>query len=454
MHFIPNLCCTEMMLKEMGHTDMEELFFEIPESVRVDGVDLPPGMNELEVDEVVKRIADKNTSLRSVNSFLGAGTYDHFVPSIVDYLTSRSEFLTTYTPYQGEMSQGMLQAMFEYQSYISELTGLDISNSSLYDAATAVGEAAIMCKNTTRKNEFIVACPMPGNKLSVLHNYTRYQNIKIKTFDHDPVTGRLDLEAVKESITKDTCGVYVESPNFFGVFEEEIPPISEMLGEGRKRPPLVVGFDLLTAPFVKNPGELGADIAIGDVRFGNPPSYGGPSAGYIACNKKFVRKMPGRLIGYTKDRDGEDSFVMTLQTREQHIRRERATSNICTNQALCAVRCAVTLASLGPKGLREMGLLNLRNSHRLQDELAKLDMIDSPRFTGKFFNEFTVTLDTDRMDPKTLYNGLLEMGDIFGYPLGNDFPDLTDSFLLCATEFNSGASIDKLLDDLDTLGVV
>ena len=438
----------------MGISSVEDLFSDIPEGVTVKGVDLPPGKTEMEVERIIKDISAKNTPLNEVNSFLGAGVYNHFTPAVVDYLSSRSEFLTTYTPYQGEISQGMLQCLFEYQSYIAELTGLDMSNSSLYDAATAIGEAAIMCKAVTRKREFIVASPLPKSKISVLANYTRYQNIVIKTVDHDPVTGGLSLESLASSITGDTCGIYVENPNFFGVLEKDIAKIPEMLGDGRKRPLFVEGFNLLTAPFVQNPGETGADVAIGEVQFGNPPSFGGPGAGYIACNKKFVRKMPGRLIGYTKDRDGEDSYVMTLQTREQHIRRERATSNICSNQALCAVRCAMTLACLGSRGLYEMSLANLTNAHRLQNELSKIHGISSPQFKGDFFNEFVVTIDPEIINPVILYDDLLKMGNIFGYPLGADFPEHENSFLLCATELNSNESIDKLITDLKSMGVV
>jgi len=442
------------MLKDMGISSMEELFSDIPDDVKVNGVDLPPGKTEMEVERIIKDITAKNTSLNEVNSFLGVGVYNHFVPAVVDYLSSRSEFLTTYTPYQGEISQGMLQCLFEYQSYIAELTGQDMSNSSLYDAATAIGEAAIMCKAVTRKREFIVASPLPMSKMSVLENYTRYQNIEIKTVDYDPKTGGLDLESLESSITGETSGIYVENPNFFGVMEKDIARIPEMLGEGRKRPLFVEGFNLLTSPFMKNPGETGADVAIGEVQFGNPPSFGGPGAGYIACNKKFVRKMPGRLIGYTKDRDGEDSYVMTLQTREQHIRRERATSNICSNQALCAVRCAMTLACLGPKGLYEMSLANLTNAHRLREELSKIHGISAPRFKSDFFNEFVVTIDPHIFDPAKLYDDLLKMGNIFGYLLGTDFPELENSFLLCATEMNSNGSIDKLIADLKSMEVV
>jgi len=453
MHFIPNLCFKEKMLQDMGISSVEDLFLDIPDGVKVDRVELPPGKTEMEVERIIKDITTKNTPLNELNSFLGAGVYNHFIPAVVDYLSSRSEFLTTYTPYQGEISQGMLQCLFEYQSYIAELTGQDMSNSSLYDAATAIGEAAIMCKAVTRKSEFIVASPLPKSKMSVLENYTRYQNIVIKTVDYDPVTGGLDISSLESSIGADTSGIYVENPNFFGVLEKDIGKISEMLGEGRKRPLFVEGFNLLTAPFVENPGETGADVAIGEVQFGNPPSYGGPGAGYIACKKKFVRKMPGRLIGYTKDRDGEDSYVMTLQTREQHIRRERATSNICSNQALCAVRCAMTLACLGSRGLYEMSLGNLTNAHRLQNKLSKIHGISS-RFNGNFFNEFVVTIDPEIINPTKLYDDLLKRGNIFGYPLGTDFPELENSFLLCATELSSNESIDKLISDLKSLGVV
>ena len=454
MHFIPNLCYQQDMLREMGLSSMDELFTDIPPSVRIGGVDLPLGKTEMEVERVMNKIANKNVPLGKINSFLGAGIYDHFIPSIVDYLSSRSELLTSYTPYQGEISQGMLQCLFEYQSYIAELTGLDISNSSLYDGATAIGEAAIMCKKVTRNNEFLVACPITKDKESVLANYTRYQNIIIKKVGYDPVTGRLDLAALRNSITDRTCGIYVETPNFFGIMEEEIGTIAELLGQGRKRPLLVVGFNLLTAPLIKGPAELGADIAIGDVQFGVPPSFGGPRVGYISCDKKFVRKMPGRLIGYTRDTKGRDSFVMTLQTREQHIRRDRATSNICTNEALMAVRSAMALACLGPKGLYEMALVNLRNAHHLQEELDGIRSMNVRRFTGSFFNEFVVSLDTERHEPREIYEGLLEKGNIFGYPLGKDFPELGDSFLLCATEMNGNDSVEKLLQDLNSLGVV
>ena len=453
MHFIPNMSFADRMLSDMGLSGMEDLFEEIPREVRIEEIDLPPGKSEMETQRYMTALLGENRNPGSINSFVGAGIYDHFIPAVVDYLSGRSELLTSYTPYQGEMSQGMLQCLFEYQSYITELTGMDMSNSSLYEAATAVGEAAIMCKNVTRKSEFIIGAPITRQKRSVVENYTKYQGIRIREVPYDPVSGRFDLEGIKNAITGNTCGVYVETPNLFGVLEEDISAVSELLGEGRKRPPLVVGFDLLASPLVKNPGEMGADIAIGEVQFGIPPSYGGPTAGYMACNRAYVRKMPGRLIGYTRDNAGRDSFVMTLQTREQHIRRERATSNICSNQALCAVRAAMNLACLGPKGLRDMSVANLDAAHGLKEKLDKFDMLEAPRFSGSFFNEFVVGMDTKRTDPVGVYDALLEKGDVFGYPLARDFQELGGSFLVCATELTTGENVNKLTEDLRSAGV-
>ncbi len=438
----------------MGLSSMEDLFTDIPRDIRCEGIALPPGKSEMEVERALARILQENRDRGNVNSFVGAGIYDHFIPAVVDYLSGRSELLTSYTPYQGEISQGMLQSLFEYQSYVTELTGMDMSNSSLYDAATAVGEAAIMCRNVTRKKEFLVASPMTRRKRSVLDNYTKHQGIRIKDVPYDHGSGKCDPEAIRQAIDRDTCGIYVETPNFFGIFEEEVEAVSEALGTGRKRPPLVVGYDLLASPLVKNPGEMGADIAIGEVQFGIPPSYGGPTAGYMACNREYVRKMPGRLIGYTRDREGRDSFVMTLQTREQHIRRQRATSNICSNEALCAVRAAMTLACLGPGGLREMSVANLENAHALAEALSDFDMIRSPRFPGSYFNEFVVSIDAHGTDPKDIHRALLDRGTVFGYPLAGDFPELADSFLLCATETNTRDEMEKLLSDLRAVGVI
>lgn len=453
LHFIPNLHEKDRMLSKMGLSSIEELFSDIPMEVRTDGLKLPPGLSEMEIDQLMKVLGAKNIPFTELHSFLGAGFYHHFTPVVVDHLSSRSEFLTSYTPYQAEISQGMLQALFEYQSYISELTGLDISNSSLYDAATAIGEAALMCKRTNRKNNFIVASPITRKKYSVLENYTRYQGMNIMVLEPDRITGGVDIGKLKEMVDRDTCGIYVELPNFFGVLEEHVENIVEMLGTDRRRPLLVMGFNLLVSPLLKNPGELGADIAIGDVQTGNSISFGGPSAGYMCCRKDLIRKLPGRIIGYTHDANGEDAYVMTLQTREQHIRRGRATSNICSNQALCALRCAMTLACLGPGGMRRLSILNLQKAHLLKDALSDFEMLNINKFSSSFFNEFVVTLEGVGPDKKNLYDDLLARGIIFGYPLENDFEYLSDSYLLCATETTRDSSIEELVCALRELGV-
>jgi len=440
------------MLKEMDLESIDELFSEIPEEIRINGLELDQGKNEIEINRIMKEIGAKNISLDEIVSLLGAGVYHHYTPVIVDYLSSRSEFLTSYTPYQGEISQGMLQGLFEYQSYIAELTGMDVSNSSQYDWATAIGEAALMCKRTNRRNKFLVASPLPKKKISVIENYTKYQGMNLELIPPEEKSGKMDLEKVKEHIDDDTAGVYVELPNFFGILEDDIKELRDFLGSRRRRPLLVIGYNLIISPLMKTPGQLGGDIAVGDVNLGNPPSFGGPSAGYLSCKKEFVRKLPGRLIGYTKDSKGEDAFVMTLQTREQHIKRNRATSNICSNQALCALRFAMTLASLGPKGLRRLAEVNIDRSHKLKEVLEKFSSV-SIRFSGGFFNEFVVSLDLKDGQNRDIYEELKKEGILFGYPLEKDFPKMKRSYLLCATEMTDDGAIEKIVTAFSELGV-
>ncbi|MCE5297239.1 MAG: aminomethyl-transferring glycine dehydrogenase subunit GcvPA, partial [Euryarchaeota archaeon] len=339
------------MLSSLGIEDVEELFSDIPQNVRTDGLRMRKGMTEPEVIRYIREMLDRNVTNEGHPSFLGCGIYDHFVPSAVRSIISRSEFLTSYTPYQAEISQGMLQSMFEYQSMISELTDMDVVNSSNYDASTALGEAATMSFRIRPRKKFLVPEAMSWEKKSVLRNYVLGIGMEIVEYSYDPYTGGIDLNDLRSKFGDDVSGVYAEVPNIFGV----IDPNAMKLRSELKEAVIVIGVDPISLGVLTPPGQYGADIVIGEGQgLGSPMNFGGPLLGIFACKMEHVRKMPGRLIGMTKDHDGQRAYCMTLQTREQHIRRSKATSNICTNESLMALAAAVYLSIVGPEGLRSI----------------------------------------------------------------------------------------------------
>ena len=430
------------LMKEIGIEDIESLFSDIPEKARIQGLDLPEELDEWELKRRMEEILSMN---RPVLSFLGGGVYHHHIPAAVNAIISRGEFFSSYTPYQPEASQGMLQAIFEYQSEICELTGMEVSNASLYDGATALGEAALMSARVTRKSEFIIPEAISPEKKEVLQNYVKGAGMALKEVPFDRESGETLLDPLKEMLGPDTAGVYIESPNYFGVIEESLLEVQSILP---KKTLLVVGINPISLGVLEAPGNYGADVVIGEGQpLGLPMNLGGPHVGIFASRKKYARKMPGRIIGLTRDSEGNRAFAMTLMTREQHIKREKATSNICTNQALCALAAGVYLALIGRSGLRKIALLNLRNSHNLAERLNNISGLAAPLFSGPFFNEFTVRIEGMKADG--LREELVEEGIEPGIPLGTRFQGMDDVLLTCSTEVHTPDDHDRLVSAME-----
>jgi len=441
-HYLPNLAHRDEMLREIGFSSIEELFSDVPEGM-VKEFNLPEGKSEYEVFLELNEVLSKNKTVLEMPSFLGAGTYFHYVPAHVKYLIERSEFLTAYTPYQPEISQGMLQALFEYQSLMAELYGLPVVNSSMYDWGTAIGEAALMTVRLHRgkRKRFVIPKAISPEKRAVIETYTRGAGLEIVEVPWDE-SGKLDIENLKEAV-ENAAGVYVEMANFFGLVEENVREIGEIAKEAGAY--FVVGADPTMLGIFEAPGELGADIAVGEASYlGSPMNFGGPRAGVFAVrnDKKIIRQMPGRIIGMTKDADGRRAFVMTLQTREQHIRRAKATSNICSNEALVAVASAIHLASLGPKGLRELGEIILKNTAYLKRRLKEVAEVP---FEGLYFKDVPVKFERPYGE---IHEALLARGIHGGYYIGEHFPELGETALFSSTETTRKEWVDALIEAL------
>ncbi|PQO47875.1 aminomethyl-transferring glycine dehydrogenase subunit GcvPA [Blastopirellula marina] len=430
----------QAMLQSIGVESIEELFSTIPAELRLKrDLDLPPQMGELELTQHLSALAAKNASPATHACFLGGGSYDHFVPAAVDALASRGEFYTSYTPYQPEVSQGNLQAMFEYQTLICELTGMDLSNASLYDGGSALAEAVIMALNTGKRGEKVVVLGTvhPEYRL-ILQTY--FTHLGIEIVEIPCVDGIADLAKVEETVDAGTNCVVVQSPNFFGGVED-VAAISEI---AKKNDAVVIqSFDPISLGVLKRPGDLGVDIAVAEGHsLGSPMQYGGPYLGIMACSDKFVRRLPGRIVGQTEDRRGNRCWVLTLQTREQHIRREKATSNICTNQGLFALRASIYLTLLGPGGMKQCATLCAQKAHYAQAKLTEVDRLEAVFPSNPFFKEFVLR------DTQGNVDGLLaearEAGFLGGVPLGQFFPEMDDCFLVCVTEKRTKQEIDAL----------
>lgn len=432
------------MLDTVGISSTEELFADIPEKVRFKGsLDIEPALPEPELMDFMSKLAGKNANTKDHASFLGAGVYDHYIPSIVDHVISRSEFYTAYTPYQPELSQGELQAIFEFQTMICELTGMDVANSSMYDGATSLAEAAILSVATTRKKKIIVSEAVHPQAKSVLRTYAKGQNLEVVVIPAEE--GVTNLEKLKAEVDDDTACVIAQYPNFYG----QIESLKELEGitHGAKKAMFVVYSNPLALGLLTPPGAFGADIVVGDAQpFGIPESFGGPHCGYFATNKKHTRRVPGRLVGQTTDENGERGFVMTLQTREQHIRRDKATSNICSNQALNALASSVAMTALGKKGVKEIAYQNAQKAlyakKKLESEGVRLV------YSGPIFNEFVVELPKP---VKEVNRKLLEAGIIGGYDLGKDDKARDHQMLIAVTELRTKKEIDLLAEELGGL---
>jgi len=442
--YIPNTKDDEQrMLEVIGVNSVEDLFSDVPSDVKLNrDLDLAPSMSELEVANYLTKLSKANSTIDDLTCFLGAGAYDHYIPSIVSHITSRSEFYTSYTPYQAEISQGTLQYIFEYQTLMCNLTEMDVSNASLYDVGTAVAEAAFMASNITRRNEIVISKTVHPESRRVLKTYAHLQGIKvIEIEDKEGVT---NLDELKENVTDKTAAVIVQSPNFFGIIED-IKAVEE-IAHSQKKTMLVTSVDPISLGILKSPGSLGADIVIGEGQpLGIPLSFGGPYLGFIATKKAYMRKLPGRIVGETVDVDGNRGFVLTLQAREQHIRREKATSNICSNQGINTLAAAVYLTTLGKEGLREVAEQIVQKSHYAFKQITKSGDY-KPLFDKPFFREFAVvgSVDAEEVNKK-----LLEEKILGGYPLEKDYPQLKNGILYAVTEKRTKEEIDKLSSVLE-----
>ena len=442
MQFIPNSPLKEEMLKEIGLRDIDELFSDIPKKIQIKNLNLPNGISQQAVEERMREIGNKNKSFCEIPSFLGGGIKPHYIPAVVKSILSRSEFYTSYTPYQPEASQGFLQVMFEYQSMIAELTGMDISNASLYDGATALGEAALMCMRVNKKKTFLIPKNISWEKKCVLTNYVKGAGMKVQEVSYKNDTGTVDVDDLKKLLTEDTAGVYIENPNFFGVFEEDVDELHALIK--KKQSLFVVGVDPLSLGIVKNPGDYGADMVIGEGKgLGLPMDFGGLTLGLFACKAEFARQIPGRIVGMTKDSEGKRAFCMTLQTREQHIRREKATSNICTNEGLCMLAAAVYLSWVGGKRLQELSTLNCERGQQLHQNIISIQGFESV-FSGAHFNEFVVR----NPDAGKIHHHLLRHGLQGGLLLEPWYPSLKNCLLFGVTELHLDSDIQRLLSVL------
>ena len=426
------------MLRSMGLRNVEDLFSDIPPAVRMKSLALPPGLPEQEVVSRVTEVLSANRTMADMPTFLGAGLYDHFVPAAVRAITSRSEFYTAYTPYQPEVSQGILQSLWEYQSMICELTGMDAANTSMYDASTALGEAARMARRIHGGKIFLVPRALRWHRRSVLQNYTWGGGLLIKEVEYDRETGMLDLADLKTHLTEDVCGVYVENPNFFGRLEEQLAEIRAATDV-----PLVVGINPIAQSILRKPADFGADIVIGEGQaLGNAVNFGGPLLGIFATRQEHLRKMPGRVIGLTKDAEGRRAFCMTLQTREQHIRREKAMSNICTNESLLSVAAAAYMAVLGSNGLRKVAVACMRKAKDLAAAIRAIPGYEAPLFKGPHFNEFTVRYQGGY---EAVHQTLLKEGIHGGMAHARHLKELRDFALFAVTERHTKSDLDRLL---------
>jgi glycine dehydrogenase subunit 1 len=417
------------MLQAIGATSLEDLYSYLPPEVRFERpLEIEAGKSEFEIVDYFRARGGEVAS--GYASFLGAGVYAHYRPVLVDTVVSRGEFLTSYTPYQAEIAQGTLTTIFEFQSMVCQLTGMEVANASMYDGSSAVPEAAMMAVRVTGRDRVLVSKTVHPEYREVLLTYAKHQGMPVEEFGYEAETGTLDLKELEAKLDNKTAAVIIQSPNFFGIIEDTKKAAE--LAHARGALLIFVFTEAVSLGLLEPPHD--ADIVAGEMQsFAHPPSYGGPYAGVIATKERFIRQIPGRLVGETKDNRGNRAFCLTLATREQHIRREKATSNICTNQALIALMATVFMTVYGKEGLRELASQNLSKAHYLGGKLPL-------HFTGKYFNEFVVKAPK----PDELNALLLEKKIIGGLPLGRFYPELSDAMLLCCTEMTKRADMDAL----------
>jgi glycine dehydrogenase subunit 1 len=441
MRYIPNSPTErKAMLESITLKRIEDLFQQIPEKLRFnEALGIGHAISESDLIAHFRELASRNGA--DYQSFLGAGAYSHFIPVIIDSLISRSEFFTAYTPYQPELSQGTLQYIFEFQTMVCQLTGMEVANASLYDGSTGLAEGVLMAQRVTRRNKFIIASTVHPQYREVIDSYIKNLGIEIELLPYSE-SGAVDLNALK--VDKETAAVVIQSPNFFGCVED----LTALADAAHQAGALLIACfsEAMSLGALKSPGACGADIVVGEGQsFGIPLSYGGPYCGLFATLEKYIRQMPGRLVGETKDNRGNRGYVLTLSTREQHIRREKATSNICTNQGLFALMATIYLATTGRKGVQEIAHQNLQKAHYAASEIAKLNGY-ALKFSAPFFNEFVV------QTPKPASEILKQLTDrkiVGGLALEAYYPDMSNALLVCVTETTKRAAIDKFVDALD-----
>jgi glycine dehydrogenase subunit 1 len=416
------------MLEAIGMEDVRDLFKDVPEEVYLDQIEnIPSGLSQMEAEQKLNALAKKNTVFDTI--LRGAGAYDHYIPAVVDTITGREEFLTTYTPYQAEKNQGVLQSIFEFQTQICELTGMDVSNASVYDGASAAAEACMMSLKP-RKNKVLICESSNPETVSVVKTYCWAKDAEAVLVPLKD--GKTDIEALKQLIDSETACVYLQQPNFFGIIESA-KEIGNLTHEAKAN--FVMGVNPISLGMLKTPREYGADIAVGEGQpLGMPLSYGGPYLGFMAATEKLTRKLPGRIVGQTVDSNGRRCFVLTLQAREQHIKREKAGSNICSNQALCAMRASVYMAAMGASGLRRAAELCYHKAHYFAQELSKLPGF-AMRYTGEFFNEF---ITETPLPAEKIENVLKKHNILCGLPYDS-------GILWCVTEKASKEQMDKTI---------
>ena len=418
----------QAMMDVLGIESLDDLFCPIPDSIKLkDDLNLPEGLSEMEVCQKLTELAGKNKVY--VSCFRGAGAYRHYIPSVVKHIACRKEFVTAYTPYQAEISQGVLQAIFEFQSMICELTGMDAANASVYDGATAVSEAVAMCVDRKR-NKVVLSKALNPQTINVVKTWCYASDVEVVIVDEKDY--HTDMDALKEAIDSEVAAVVMQSPNFYGVIED-MEGVATLAHEAKAK--FVASVNPISLAILKAPASYGADIAVGDGQpLGNPIAFGGPYLGFMATTKKMMRKLPGRIVGQSVDHHDRRSFVLTLQAREQHIRREKASSNICSNQALNALIAGVYLASVGPEGLKDVANRCLDNAHYLKAELAEVEGVACNK--DAFFHEFVTTTDAKA---QAINDAIAKENMLGGYPLDEN------RILWCTTEMNQKADMDKLV---------
>lgn len=453
--YIPNSVADTKreMMQELGIESVDELYADVPEKYRLEKtLNLPErALSEFEVKRHVEALLSKNKSCNDMPTFLGAGCWPHYVPAVVQEIVGRSEFLTSYTPYQPEVSQGMLQALFEYQSMMCELISMEVSNCSMYDWASALGEAARMAARVKGRNEILVPRIIHPERAATLQVYAEPAGITVKQVGYNPENGQLDLDELKNKISDKTAAVYVENPSYLGFIESQVDEIGEEAHSHDSL--LIVGVDPTSLGIIKPPGEYDADIVIGEAQpLGNGMNFGGPLLGIMACrdDMSLIRQMPGRIIGLTSTQDSSrQGFCMALQTREQHIRREKATSNICTNEALCAVASAVYMSLLGPEGFRQLGETIMYKANYAMQLLSNVKGVKTPIFKSAHFKEFTVNFDKTGLTAEEVNRKLLRHQVHGGKDISKELPELGQTALYCVTEIHSKQEIERLREALE-----